>query len=330
MPMISAVGVLDGRSNLGVRLNSTDVDPIENRDLIGGYNCSDRTVGLEVPMNVEHNVAAQYGDQALGERVFAALAEAEFDIEQLKADELAPFDEFHIGGRQATDEFAAQLGLRSDQSVLDIGSGIGGPARYLASEYGCRVTGIDLTETFVRLASDLTERTGLSHRVTFRQGSALAMPFEPASFDAATMIHVGMNIQDKGRLFAAVHKVLKPAGIFGIFDIMRFEEGDLTFPVPWSSIPETSFVASLADYHRLLAAAGFVVEKERVRHDFALAFFREMRAKVKAAKASGKMMLGTHLIMGPDFPEKMQNVVESVERGLIAPVELICRGAVTI
>lgn len=276
-------------------------------------------------MNVEHSVAAQYGDQGLGERVLAALAAAGLDVEHLDSNELAPVDEFHIGGQQATAELAAQLGLRAGLSVLDVGSGIGGPARFFASAYGCRVTGIDLTESFVRVATDLTRRTGLSDRVTFRQGSALQLPFEPASFDAATLIHVGMNIEDKAGLFASVHKALKPGGVFGIFDIMHIEAGALTFPVPWSSKPETSFVAPLTDYRRLLTAAGFVVGTERVRRDFALAFFREMRAKMEAAKVSGKMTLSTQLIMGSDFPQKMQNVQASVEQGLIAPIELICR-----
>jgi len=279
-------------------------------------------------MNIEHTVAAQYDDEALGERVLGALAAAGLDIEHLDADELAPVDEFHIGGRQATAEFAAQLGLRPGIRALDVGSGIGGPARYLASAYGCRVTGIDLTETFVRVATDLTRRAGLSDRVTFRQGSALALPFEPASFDAATMIHVGMNIEDKAGLFAGVHKILKPGGVFGIFDIVQMEADGLTFPLPWSSQPETSFVAPLSDYRRLLIAAGFAVEKERLRRDFALAFFREMREKAQAAKTNGKMMpTPQQLIMGPDFPRKMQNAVAGVERGLIGPVELICRAA---
>lgn len=276
-------------------------------------------------MNLEHSVAAQYDDQALGERVLGALAAAGLNVEHLDVGELAPLDEFHIGGRKATAEFAAQLGLRPGLNVLDVGSGIGGPARHLASAYGCRVTGIDLTESFVRLATDLTRRTGLSDRVTFRLGSALALPFEPASFDAATMIHVGMNIEDKAGLFASVRKVLKRGGVFGIYDIMHFEAGALTFPVPWSSKPQTSFVAPLAEYRSLLATAAFVVEKERVRRDFALAFFREMRAQAEAAKASGKPMLGTQLIMGPTFPQKMQNAVAGVEGGVIAPVELICR-----
>jgi ubiquinone/menaquinone biosynthesis C-methylase UbiE len=280
---------------------------------------------MEVAMDVERNVAAHYDDAALGERLLGALAAAGLDIEHLSADTLAPVDEFHIGGRQATVEFAAQFGVRATMRLLDVGSGIGGPARYFAAAHGCQVTGIDLTEAFVRVARDLTRRAGLSRSVSFHHGSALALPFERASFDGAYMIHVGMNIEDKAKLFTEVRGVLKPGGSFGIFDLMRTGEGDLVFPVPWSSRPETSFVVEVVAYRKLLEAAGFTVLKQRVRRDFALAFFREMQAKAAAAKASGQPMLGTQLIMGADFPNKMRNAIEGIERGLIAPVEQICR-----
>ena len=276
-------------------------------------------------MDIERSVATHYGDEALGKRLFEALTAAGLDIERLSPDELAPVDEFHIGGRPATVDFAAQLGLRPGLRLLDVGSGIGGPARYFAHAHNCEVVGIDLTETFVRIAVDLTRRAGLSKRVSFRQGSALDLPFEAASFDGATMIHVGMNIADKARLFANVRKVLRPGGFFGIFDLMRTGEGALEFPVPWSNRPETSFVVEPAAYRKLLEAAGFTVLKERNRRDFALAFFREMREKAQAA--GGAPPLGAPLIMGADFKEKLRHAAEAIERGVLAPVELICRAA---
>ncbi len=278
-------------------------------------------------MDIERSVAAHYGDEALGRRLLDALASTGLDIERLTVDQLAPVDEFHIGGRQATAEFAAQLGLRPGLRLLDVGSGIGGPACYFAQAHGCDVIGIDLTEAFVRVAADLTRRTGLSTLVSFRQGSALDLPFAPKSFDGATLIHVGMNIEDKARLFPSVRTALKPGGFFGIFDLMRVGAGALEFPVPWSSRPETSFVAEPVVYRKLLEATGFTVVKERNRRDFALAFFREMREKAAAAKASGRPMIATQLIMGPDFPDKMRNAMTGVEQGVIAPVELIARAA---
>src|SRR5262249_52106010 len=107
------------------------------------------------------------------------------DLANLTHNDLAALDEFHVGGREATEEFAAQMELRPGLRLLDVGSGIGGPARYFAAEHGCTVTGVDLTEEFVSVARNLTRRTKLDHAVEFRQGSALAMPFENATFDRA-------------------------------------------------------------------------------------------------------------------------------------------------
>src|SRR6266436_4746410 len=122
--------------------------------------------------------------------------------------------------------------------VLDVGSGIGGPARYFAAEHGCRVTGIDLTEEFVRVARSLTARTKLDGLVEFRQGSALEMPFERESFDRAYMIHVGMNIADKAGIFREVRRVLKAGGLFTVFDIVRAKDGAMQYPVPWAASEE--------------------------------------------------------------------------------------------
>src|SRR5262249_19214206 len=156
--------------------------------------------------------------------------------------------EFHIGGRQATIDFAAELGAAHGAALLDIGSGLGGASRYFAHVLGCRVTGIDLTAEYVRVADALSARTGLGKLGSYRQGSALALPFEPGTFDGAYMLHVGMNIADKAALFAEVRRVCKPRGLFGIYDVMRERDGDLAFPVPWAMSPETSFVESAATY----------------------------------------------------------------------------------
>lgn len=277
-------------------------------------------------MTIEREVAAHYEDQNLGRRLLEALAAAGADIERLTLDDLAPVDEFHIGGRAATIELAARLGLGAGMRLLDVGSGIGGPARFMSASRGCAVVGIDLTPAFVEIANDLTRRCGLGGAVTFQQASALALPFAPASFDAATMIHVGMNIQDKATLFQSVRRVLKPGAVFGVYDLMRLKAEGPAYPVPWSSRPETSFLDEPATYRRHLEAAGFAIEAERDRRDFALAFFREMKAKVDAAAAAGgPPMLGTQLIMGPEFPQKMRNARESIERAELAPFELIAR-----
>ena len=272
-------------------------------------------------MTVEQTVAQHYTHGSLEAAILDGLRRSGKDPDRLDPDDLAAGDEFHIGGRQATVEFADQLGLRADMELLDIGSGIGGPARYFAHQRKCRVTGIDLTDEYVRVATALSQRVGLADELKFVQGSALALPFPPASFDGAYMLHVGMNIGDKATLFAQVKRALKPGGFFGVYDVMRIGAGDLAFPVPWARTAESSFVAAVDDYRRLLRDAGFAVQKERERRAFAIEFFKKMQARVAE---SGPPPLGLHVVMGADFSQKVSNLLANLENGLLAPVELIC------
>ena len=230
-------------------------------------------------MDVESEVARHYAQSELTRTVLDALRSAGKNLDSLTPGDLAGVDEFHTGWGAQTVEFARSLDLRPGMPVLDVGSGIGGPARHFASVYGCDVTGIDLTPAFVELAVDLTARTGLADRARFVEGSALAMPFEPARFDLATMLHVGMNIADKATLFAEVRRVLRPGGRFVIYDLMRLRDGDLPMPMPWADSLETSFVETPAGYRSLLAGAGFEVTGERDWTSFVLPLARAMRER---------------------------------------------------
>jgi len=275
-------------------------------------------------MTVEQNVAQHYTHGALEAAILEALRKSGKDPERLEPDDLAPGDEFHIGGREATAAFAEQLPLRPGLRLLDVGSGIGGPARYFANHQKCHVTGIDLTDEFVRVARGLSQRVGLADTVAFVQGSALDLPFPAGSFDGAYMLHVGMNIGDKATLFGQVKRMLKPDGFFGIYDVMRTGPGDIMFPVPWASTGATSFVADDATYRRLLTEAGFKVVNERERRAYALEFFAKTKARIAE---TGVPPLGTHIVIGPDFQQKLANLVAVIERGVIAPVEMIARAA---
>jgi ubiquinone/menaquinone biosynthesis C-methylase UbiE len=275
-------------------------------------------------MDTEREVARHYTHGALERTILEALAADGKDVEALAPSDLSGADEFHLGWRAATTELGRNLGLGTGMHVLDVGSGIGGPARHFADVHGCRVTGIDLTEEFVEVANALTRRCGLAGLVSFRQGSALALPFEDAGFDAATLIHVGMNIEDKATLFAEVRRVLRPGAPFGVYDILRTGEGAIPYPMPWAETAATSFVETAGTYRRLLAAAGFEVEREEDRRGLALALGREMREN---AARHGAPPLGLHVLMGPATPQRLGNVMASLERGLIAPVEFIARAA---
>lgn len=273
-------------------------------------------------MEIEQAVARHYAHGSLEEAILHALTATGKDVNRLSPKDLAPVDEFHVGGRQATIAFAQQFELHPGMRLLDIGCGLGGAARYFASEHGCQVTGIDLSAEYVSVANALALRVGLADRVSCQWGSALALPFPPESFDGAYMFHVGMNIDDKAKLFAEVRRVLAPSGLFGIYDVMRLAAGELHFPVPWTSSAEVSFVADVESYRRLLVAAGFEVLKERNRRDFALEVFAQMRAR---GASGAPAPLGLHIVMGTSAGQKVKNMMGDITAGLIAPIELVCR-----
>jgi SAM-dependent methyltransferase len=208
-------------------------------------------------MESASEVTRHYGHSTLWQTILDALLAAGKDSSSLTHADLAPVDEFHIGGRLATIGLAEQLTLKPESHLLDIGCGLGGASRYFAQERGCKVTGIDLTEDYVRVAGQLAARLNIGDPVSYRHSSALALPFEPESFDGAYMLHVGMNIRDKAALFAEVRHVLKPGSEFGIYDVMCEKDGELAFPVSWASHPDMSFVDSAATYRSLLERSAF-------------------------------------------------------------------------
>jgi ubiquinone/menaquinone biosynthesis C-methylase UbiE len=273
-------------------------------------------------MDVERQVAAHYARGGLEAAILDALMKAGKRVDPVDPADLAAVDEFHFGWAAVTEELCKDAGFAPEMHVLDIGAGIGGPARHFARACGCRVTGVDLTEEFVAAANALTRRCGLADRVSIQTGSALALPFRDAGFDGATLMHVGMNIADKVRLFSEARRVLKPGGVFVVYDVMRTDKGELPYPMPWAASAETSFVETPDVYRTLLEGARFRVEVEKNRRDFALALMAEARAK---AEKEGASPLGIHVLVGPATPERMGNAFSSAERGLIAPIEMIAR-----
>lgn len=275
---------------------------------------------------VEPGIARHYDVSGLEELIIATLAGTGVDVAHLRASDLEAVDEFHIGGVAATRELIDQMGLKPATKLLDIGSGVGGPARFVANNVGADVTGIDLTRSYVEIATSLSKRVGMADKTRFVQGSALDMPFGNASFDAAMILHVGMNLPDKPKLMSEAARVLRPGGIFAVYDVMRLKAGALSFPLPWASTEAISFVATPDDYRSAAAASGFSVIAERPRGAFAIEFFATMRARMAAAQADGKKSPpGVGLIMGDQARTKIANLTAALEGGILAPVELLLR-----
>ncbi|HET7414017.1 MAG TPA: class I SAM-dependent methyltransferase, partial [Pararhizobium sp.] len=270
--------------------------------------------------SVAETIAAHYESGSREDRILTALSESGVDVSRLTAQDLEPLDELHIGGPKATADLLAKMEIGPQTELLDIGSGIGGPARFAARTTGAHVTGLDLTESHVATATRLSAMTGLSAETRFVQGSAFAMPFADASFDAAMSLYVGMNLPDKPQLMHEAARVLRPGGIFAVYDLMRTAGDALTFPLPWAASEETSFVETPDAYKKAAAAAGFEIAAEHDRRAFALDFIAGARAEAAAAKAEGrKPPLGPVLMMGEDARAKMANMAAALEACLLSP-----------
>ncbi len=236
-------------------------------------------------------------------------------------DDLAPVDEFHIGGREATEAFLTPLAFDASLRVLDVGCGLGGAARFVADRFGCHVAGIDLTADFVDAGRELCRWVGLEERIALHVGDALDLPFGDAAFDGAYMMHVGMNVADKRALFAEVRRVLRPGARFGVYDIVRTGDAALSYPVPWASDAAMSHLSDRGGYEKAFSDAGFRLGAVRHRREEALAFYERLRAR--SAEAQGPPPLGLHLLMGAATKERLGNMIAGLRDRPIAPVEFV-------
>jgi sarcosine/dimethylglycine N-methyltransferase len=265
-------------------------------------------------VSASHAVSAHYGRGGLEARVLTALRELGKDQGRVAPADLAPLDQFHIRGREATLELARLAALKAGAHVLDVGGGIGGPARTLAADFGCRVTVVDLTEEFCRVGALLTERTGLTGRVDFRHGDALALPVKDGEFDVVWTQHSSMNIPDKPRLSREVFRALRPGGRLAIHEIFAGPEAPIHFPVPWASEPGLSHLETPEAARARLAAAGFVEGAWRDVTAEAAAWFRERLSQPPGA-------LGLHLVLGEGAPAMLRNVLRNLEERRVVVAE---------
>lgn len=271
---------------------------------------------------VEPNRVMQHYEQAsLVERLQLALAAAGLGEERLSPDDLAPLDQFHSRGLAATVELARELDIGSAMRVLDIGSGLGGPSRYLAATYGCRVDGIDLSQSFVDAANFLAERSALAGKVKYQRGDALFLPFEANTFDVAWTQHVAMNIGDREKHYREAFRVLRSGGRFGIYDVVAASDGPIHYPVPWACEPKMSFLVTADEMRAYLLEQGFRIVSEADRTEAGVAWFADHeRARARSASSQA---LGLHLVMGPDFGVMAGNLGRNLREGRVALVQAV-------
>jgi SAM-dependent methyltransferase len=269
--------------------------------------------------DAEEAIEQHYSRSGLIERILAALRDAGFDLGALSYTDLAPLDQFHTRGREATAELARLADLGSGMRVLDVGSGIGGPARLLAAEFGCHVAGIDLSAEFSETAARLTELVGLSDRVEFRPASALDLPFEDAAFDAVWTQHVSMNIAQKDRMYAEITRVLKPRGGVAIYDVAAGPNGPIHFPVPWATGAGTSFLLAPAEMRQKLEVAGLEVVHWQDGTAEATEWFRRALDR----RVPSPPPLGLHLLMGPEWPAMVANQARNLAENRVSMVKAI-------
>ena len=248
------------------------------------------------------HVASHYARGGLGAAIVEALRAAGKDPDAVTPDDLAPVDHFHTRGKEATLELARRAGIARGATVLDVGGGVGGAARTLAVERGCPVTVLDLTAEYCRVGEDLTRRAGLDAMVGFRQGDALAMPFDDGAFDVAWTQHSSMNIGDKAAAYREIRRVLRPGGILALHEIMAGPLQPPHFPVPWAREPAISHLERPDVVRTVLREIGF---RERAWEDQTAATLAWLRQRQAAGPAGP---LGLHLLLGDDLPVMFANL----------------------
>lgn len=265
-------------------------------------------------------ISQHYGSAGLSDRIVSALKQAGRSLDSLTIEDLAPLDQFHTRGLAATRELINLAGVKPGSRVLDVGSGLGGPARVLAFEKNCHVTGVDITREFCDVATMLSKMTRLEGVTEFRHGDATALPFKDGQFDLAVTIQIQMSIENKPQFYSEIFRVLKPGGRFVFQDIMGGPGGEIHLPVPWTIRREENFLISIDALRETLKVTRFEIETLEDFSEEALAW----RKNQPAAAGLAPQTLGMHVVMGEQFARMQSNMVRNLDERRVTFV----RGAV--
>ena len=273
-------------------------------------------------MPTEDAIADHWAPDEVYSRIKGALKQTYDSLDNLTVKDLAAVDHYHARGFPATVELGDCLPIEPDHHILDIGCGLGGPARYFAQRFGCRVTGIDITRPFVAAARKLTHLVGLADKVAVEQGDGQNLPYDDHLFDGAYSQHVTMNVVNRSRFYAEAYRVLKPGAFFALTEQGAGPMGDPHYPLPWSEAGEGAYLVPVADTVAFLKAAGF--EHLRVKNT-GVQYLQGYQKAVARASRGPLPPLGVHIFMGPGAIEKIRNAGRNIAEGRTDPVQIVCR-----
>ncbi|MDA3895363.1 MAG: methyltransferase domain-containing protein [Desulfobacteraceae bacterium] len=280
-------------------------------------------------MKIKNNqtlITAHYRQTDLESNIRSAFEKAGQQIKDYTDTE--SLDEFHIRGRAATRELARLGDLQKGMHVLDIGCGVGGPARMLAAEFGCVVTGVELVEEYCEAGNMITQQTGLSHMVKIKQGDMTELVFDDQMFDAVWTLHTIMNIEDKVKLFDSIFCVLKPGGVFALYEICAGVNSPPYFPVPWAGDASMSFLFKPDALRLSLNQSGFKELQWRDVSHKAIKWFQSIAKKRAASMKQSEYIEsrkkrsrpGISLLLGSTAAEKSKNVFRNLTEDRIRTI----------
>lgn len=264
-------------------------------------------------------VAAHYGRSQLADALIVRLAEHGIQAGDVTLEQLAALDQMHVRGHDATVELFEAIGIRKRMKVLDLGAGIGGPARVLATRYDARPTALDLTPELCEANRALNRLVGLSRRIKVVEGDATDLPFEDDSFERAVTIHATMNIERKRPMYREVHRVLKPGGRFGFYDIVAGVAGTPDFPLPWAGEPAVSHLIAVDQMRAFAEEVGLRTVMCRELTNAARAHMVSQQAAIDARRQAGDPppLQAGDILMGPTAAAKQRNLRRAVKEGRV-------------